>query len=202
MAPKTLLVQARSSTMASSPSPPWKMADLIDYDLGSWKESVHFSPDGEFIVQSTCHLARSSKTLEAASSSASKAPNPWSKLWTLNIPPRTKIFGSRDLAFEHLAHRVIAFVHDFREARLAPRPPSDTQVGKWVPPPSGIWKLNFDAGRLGEWGRGLGFVVRNSLGDVVLAGTHQSVGFLGPDIAEAKACLFALAKLYRRDSLV
>jgi len=26
--------------MASSPSPPWKVADLIDYDLGSWKESV------------------------------------------------------------------------------------------------------------------------------------------------------------------
>jgi len=59
----------------------------------------------------------------------------------------------------------------------------------------GIWKLNFDAGRLGKWGRDFGFVVRNLFGDVVLVGTHQSVGFLGPNIVEAKACLFALAKL-------
>ena len=39
--------------------------------------------------------------------------------------------------------------------------------------------------------RGLGFMVRDSLGDV-LAGTYQSVGFLGPNVAEAEPCLFGL----------
>ncbi|KAJ8447628.1 hypothetical protein Cgig2_031682 [Carnegiea gigantea] len=46
--------------------------------------------------------------------------------------------------------------------------------------------------KLGDWGRGLAVVVRDSLGDVVLAGSHQMAGFHGADIAEAEACLFGL----------
>ncbi|KAJ8438337.1 hypothetical protein Cgig2_013385 [Carnegiea gigantea] len=83
-------------------NPSWKVADLIDYNLGSWKESVvkaSFIPcDAKLIlsislcpvwpnetlieltVRSAYHLARSLKSLEAASSSAPEATNHWSKL--------------------------------------------------------------------------------------------------------------------------
>ncbi|KAJ8437744.1 hypothetical protein Cgig2_009459 [Carnegiea gigantea] len=67
-------------------------------------------------------------------------------LWEVWNSRNWFIFNSPDLAPKQLARRAITLVHDFREARLAPCPPSDTQVGKCVPPPSSIWKLNFDAG--------------------------------------------------------
>jgi len=56
----------------------------------------------------------------------------------------------------------------------------------------GLRKLNFDVGKLGDWGRGSGFVLWDSLGDVVMVGTHQMAGFHGPDIVEVEACLFSL----------
>ena len=56
----------------------------------------------------------------------------------------------------------------------------------------GIHKLNFDAGmvrvNLNEWG----FVIRNHMGDMVLAGVKQSVGFLSPEEEEARACHYVL----------
>ena len=39
---------------------------------------------------------------------------------------------------------------------------------------------------------GLGFVLRDPLGDMVMASTHQMAGFNGSDIAKATACLFSL----------
>lgn len=98
-------------------------------------------------------------------------------LWEVWNSRNYFIFSSPNQTPERLAHRAIAFIHDYREARLAPYASTAIQVRKWVPPPLDIWKLNFDAGQLGEWGRGLGFTVRNSLGDVVFAGSHQFVVF-------------------------
>ncbi|KAJ8425580.1 hypothetical protein Cgig2_003018 [Carnegiea gigantea] len=40
--------------------------------------------------------------------------------------------------------------------------------------------------------RGLGVIVRDSLGDVVLAGSNQSTSFHDPEVAEAEACLFGI----------
>ena len=75
---------------------------------------------------------------------------------------------------------------------FSPHPFPALQTAKWAPPPLGLLKLNFDAGRLAEWGRGLGFVVRDSVSHVVLAGSNQSAGFYGPEVAEAEACLFGI----------
>ncbi|KAJ8438336.1 hypothetical protein Cgig2_013384 [Carnegiea gigantea] len=127
----------------------------------------------------TCHIYGALEDsiihafLECPLASKIRASSPLpSKLWSRRFPS----------ALDNLM-----YVHDTRGLDEV-----DTQLGKWVPPPSGIRKLDFDAGCLGDWGRGLGFVVRDSLGDVVLAGTHQFVGFLGPDIAEVEARLFGL----------
>lgn len=95
---------------------------------------------------------------------------------------------------ERLAQRAISFTHGHQEVRLAPRVAKNNQLVNWVPPPSVNRKLNFDAGRLVEWGRSLAFVVKDLLGDVVLAWSHQSTGFPRPDVAEAEACLFGLCQ--------
>ena len=39
----------------------------------------------------------------------------------------------------------------------------------WKPTPSGLLKMNFDGGRVGDRWWGWGFVVRNQVGEVVLA---------------------------------
>ncbi|KAJ8448253.1 hypothetical protein Cgig2_025177 [Carnegiea gigantea] len=53
-----------------------------------------------------------------------------------------------------------------------------------------IIQINGTRGELGERGRGLGFVIRDSVGDVIMAGSNQLSHFHGADIAEAEACLF------------
>ncbi|KAJ8433181.1 hypothetical protein Cgig2_025572 [Carnegiea gigantea] len=77
-------------TMASS-SPPWKVANLIDYDSESIVKASFIPYDTKLIISIPLYPT-SLKAIESNSSSANKVPNPWSKLWTLNIPPRIKIF--------------------------------------------------------------------------------------------------------------
>ncbi|KAJ8432161.1 LOW QUALITY PROTEIN: hypothetical protein Cgig2_006863 [Carnegiea gigantea] len=101
------------------------------------------------------------------------------------------IFGSPDRSSDRLASRAIAFIKGYHVAKLTP-PSSNFQESLWRPPDSGLRKRNFDAGKLQEWGSGLGFVVRDSLGDIVLAGSKQEIGFHGVEVAEAEACLFGL----------
>jgi len=60
------------------------------------------------------------------------------------------IFSSPYRSYDRLAQRAIAFIRGFREAKLPPRPFPPLQAVKWAPSPSSLWKLNFDAGRLGE----------------------------------------------------
>jgi len=67
-----------------------------------------------------------------------------------------------------------------------------TRDASWMPPDTGIHKQNFDAGLAGENRHGWGFFIRNNQGDVELMGVKQGMGFLTPEIEEARACLFAL----------
>ncbi|KAJ8431206.1 hypothetical protein Cgig2_020317 [Carnegiea gigantea] len=113
-------------------------------------------------------------------------------LWEVWNSRNRFIFSSPDRSYNRLAQRAIAFIRDFREAKLSPRTSPNLQAEKWVPLPWDTWKLNFDAGHLGEWGRGLGFIVRDSLGDVVLARSNQSTEFQDPDVTEVEAYLFGI----------
>lgn len=38
----------------------------------------------------------------------------------------------------------------------------------------------------------MGVIIKDSFGDVVVAGSYQSIGFPGHEIAKAEACLFRL----------
>ena len=65
-------------------------------------------------------------------------------------------------------------------------PPSQT------PPTVGLYKLNFDGGRLGGSGWGHSFVICTHLGDITLASVEQGPNFGGPIIEEGRACLLGL----------
>jgi len=62
----------------------------------------------------------------------------------------------------------------------------------WRLPDPGIYKLNFDAGQVGNLGKGWGAIIRNHIGDIILAATEQGPSFKGPDIEEALVCLFGV----------
>jgi len=81
------------------------------------------------------------------------------------------IFKRPECDLHVLSKRAIAFVHSFREhceldrAASLPHHPSS-----WAPPVTGISKLNFDAGRIGDSCWGWGFMLRNQDGDILLVG--------------------------------
>ncbi|XP_057432150.1 uncharacterized protein LOC130724900 [Lotus japonicus] len=64
----------------------------------------------------------------------------------------------------------------------------------WKAPPQGILKLNLDAGWTGNSCTGMGFVVRSSSGEALLAATQLEENRLEPLIAEATAMRWALAQ--------
>ena len=68
----------------------------------------------------------------------------------------------------------------------------------WTPPSVGTLKLNFDGGCVGGVGWGWGFVLRDSSGDVVMAGVQQGSGFAGPEVEEARACVFDIKNVIAR----
>ncbi|KAJ8435079.1 hypothetical protein Cgig2_032970 [Carnegiea gigantea] len=84
-----------------------------------------------------------------------------------------------------LAPWAVSFVRHFRDF--------NTRNTQLKPPITGAFKLNFEAGKVGEGCRGCGFVIRNNLGDVVLAGVKQGPGFLDLELEETRACYFAMS---------
>lgn len=63
------------------------------------------------------------------------------------------IFGKKDGDWTLLASRAVSFIHSFREMRENDAPvPRTTVTTCWVPPSSGLFRLNFDAGK-SEWKR-------------------------------------------------
>ncbi|KAJ8441764.1 hypothetical protein Cgig2_009010 [Carnegiea gigantea] len=91
-----------------------------------------------------------------------------------------------------LGVRALKLVQSFAEAQEARVAPEASNQTKWKPPISGVLKLNFDGGKIGESGWGWSFVMRNHGGEVVLAGSHQGLGFAGALVEEVRACLWSL----------
>lgn len=71
----------------------------------------------------------------------------------------------------------------------------DEVEGVWKPPPKGVWKVNTDAALVG--GKvGIGMVVRDSVGDVVMsAGSNEKLPATAHTV-EAMAALFGLQYAY------
>ena len=66
--------------------------------------------------------------------------------------------------------RASDFVHAYKEANVQLRVQPEELPGMWSLPPTGIYKVNFDGAKLGEWGHAWGVVIQDGEGDVVVAG--------------------------------
>lgn len=80
----------------------------------------------------------------------------------------------------------------FKEARSAIGEEGERARESWSPPCRGVVKANCDAGFLGDGVVGFGVVFRDEGGDVLGAAVKQEKGHWTPDVAEAKAVLFAM----------
>ncbi|KAJ8433385.1 hypothetical protein Cgig2_019175 [Carnegiea gigantea] len=100
------------------------------------------------------------------------------------------LLGNRRPDLTYTRERARAFVHGYREVRLEPAVMREEVAGGgWRPPQSGVLKLNIDAGNLGEGRYGWGFVLRDHMGDIVLARCAQGKSFVQAELEEARACL-------------
>ena len=100
-------------------------------------------------------------------------------MWEIWNARNRFIFKTPDANLALLSKRAIAFVRSYRASIEQEHPSSVPLPSMWQPPASGLYKLNFDGGAVSGMGWGWGFVIRNSMGDVVLAGVQQGPGFAG-----------------------
>ena len=83
-------------------------------------------------------------------------------------------------------------MRNFRALQICVDPIAVCHPIRWCPPQIGMYKLNFDGGKVGESGWGGGFDIRNSLRDMMMAETKQGHGFTEPVEEEALACLLGM----------
>ena len=67
-------------------------------------------------------------------------------------------FNNRVRGWKVLSKRACSFVRCYREVKLQSEVGKDLLPCIWRPPPTGILKLNFDGGKIGDNGWGWGFV--------------------------------------------
>lgn len=68
---------------------------------------------------------------------------------------------------------------------------SDRNIA-WIPPPQGLLKINSDVAVFGDGQVGLGFVIRNSRGDVMMSGVKRCKADGDSTLLEALALRFAM----------
>ncbi|KAL5803467.1 hypothetical protein ACOSQ3_031926 [Xanthoceras sorbifolium] len=97
------------------------------------------------------------------------------------------------LSTDNVWSKAVAYVQDFDVAYAQKAPPSVSSgsgLQCWVPPPPDVFKLNVDAAFDKLNGKiGLGMVVRNAGGDVVLAAALSFKGGTSVVVGEAQAVL-------------
>ncbi|KAJ8452108.1 hypothetical protein Cgig2_016689 [Carnegiea gigantea] len=113
-------------------------------------------------------------------------------IWEIWNARNRFIFKRSDHHLASLSYGVIDFVKNYRAMQDMDGESKAYDQVLWQPPDMGVLKLNFDRGKVGEYGRGWGFVVGSSDGDICMAAMQQSSNFSGPILGEAKACLCGL----------
>ncbi|KAJ8445553.1 hypothetical protein Cgig2_012441 [Carnegiea gigantea] len=109
---------------------------------------------------------------------------------------REFLFATPDREPKVLGLRAIDFVQNFCKSKDTQKSGQSLHETHWRPPPSGLWKINFDVACLDGVGHGYGFVIRDLAGDAVAMGVEQGSTVTVPDIEEAKACLFAMRRAW------
>ena len=111
-------------------------------------------------------------------------------MWEVWNERNRVVFGQGVVGWKkQLVARAVQFMRSYNDFKGYSSQMLATRDKVWTPPDIGIHKLNFDAVKVGVNCHGWGFAIRNYLGDVVLAGVKQGVGFSTPEIEEPSAFL-------------
>ncbi|KAJ8448575.1 hypothetical protein Cgig2_012219 [Carnegiea gigantea] len=95
-------------------------------------------------------------------------------LWEVWNARSKFLFRNQDRELGSLSMRAMGFVDGFRAAQSKLQAPEPVLRHLWKPLQARLWKLNFDAGRVGEEGFRYRFIVMDAMGGVL----GSSVGFL------------------------
>ncbi|KAJ8445113.1 hypothetical protein Cgig2_029485 [Carnegiea gigantea] len=116
-----------------------------------------------------------------------------SRFWDVNVRTMVDCFQEAvvNMGVDEVGEFLAILEHQGLHEGAAP----DAHV-LWKPPAPGCFKLNFDGGKTSASGRGCGIVIRSCDGDIIFAGVDQGGGFAGPEVEEARACLFGFKFAY------
>ncbi|KAL2937745.1 hypothetical protein RDABS01_021194 [Bienertia sinuspersici] len=111
-------------------------------------------------------------------------------VWNIWNARNDLIFEDRYCNPEACQMKAIDLLQEFQHANDNQRPSQRWIEAKWSPPLQGVLKVNFDAATNVDPGRvGLGVVVRDDNGAVILAKARTSLQDWSAELAEAKAAL-------------
>ncbi|CAL1398314.1 unnamed protein product [Linum trigynum] len=123
-------------------------------------------------------------------------------LWYLWKERCNHLFNNAKIDEEMVIPKALGWLQSFLDAH--PPPPisgDDSQIDRregWTPPPIGVFKMNSDAGLLGQQGVGFGCVIRDSSGNFCGATAKKERGICRPIEAEAKAIIMGIREANRR----
>jgi len=82
----------------------------------------------------------------------------------------------------------------FKQLMHAPAHATDGRraLSTWQPPPVGTYKINCDAACFVEGGCGLGAVIRDHMGNILMGAVHRLSTSFTPEISEAMAMRLGL----------
>ncbi|KAJ8430789.1 hypothetical protein Cgig2_003231 [Carnegiea gigantea] len=164
----------------------------------------HYHTQSIFSVKSTYHmLIDDSHTNQAGFSSTAK--DTWKMLWKCVVPPESNCLdGGLVLGYYQrlpilqkgsqvlLWHALFMAMQKCQTSMLSLNVLWLSRFGMDVTPAQGCMKRNYDGGNMGKTTYGWGFVLRNHLGDIELAGAQHGPGFAGSLIEEARSCSYGL----------
>ncbi|KAL5857645.1 hypothetical protein ACOSQ3_005103 [Xanthoceras sorbifolium] len=115
-------------------------------------------------------------------------------LWKVWHIRNCSVYQRPCMAIEEVVPWCQNFLADYSTAHFVPRPSRVERFVRWILPIFGHFTLNTNAAldHL-RCKTGLGAVLRNHLGEVMLLGMFSFNGLLSPEIAEAKAILFGVS---------
>ncbi|KAL5779492.1 hypothetical protein ACOSQ2_010229 [Xanthoceras sorbifolium] len=115
-------------------------------------------------------------------------------LWQIWNYRNSIIYSRKCLMLVDIVLWCNSFLVEFNEANYTAHLQRVSHFVQWIPPDSGLIKVNTDAAINSTIGKtGLGVVICNNFGEVLMAWVDVLEGALAPDMAEAKAILFGLS---------
>ncbi|XP_021766299.1 uncharacterized protein LOC110730785 [Chenopodium quinoa] len=118
----------------------------------------------------------------------------WSIAWGVWLKRNRWCFEGKRYEMSEVIHRAVGIVGEFEQAQAISNinPPPPAFDVSWKPPMEGVIKINSDAAVFSPSGVGLGGVMHDYVGDVVVSTCLKLEGKFEVDVVEALAMRHAL----------